>query len=38
MKTNVTEFGNFGYNLIPIGIYVSGEILQAKSDQLIGDI
>ena len=38
MTTIVTEFGKIIYNRLPMGMCNSGEILQAKSDELIGDI
>ena len=38
MTTIVTKFGNFRYNGILMGIFASGDIFQAKADDLIGDI
>ena len=38
MTTIVTEFGQFRYNLLPMGIYSSGGVFQAKVDELLGDI
>ena len=38
MMTIVTEFGIFRYNRLPIGMCASGDILQAKGDELLGDI
>ena len=38
MTTIVTEFGKFRYNRLPMGMCTSGDILQAKIDELIGDI
>ena len=37
--TNIyIEFGKSRYNGIPTGMWDLGDILQAKSDELIGDI
>ena len=36
--TIVTEFGKFRYNYLPMGMCASGDILQAKVDELLGDI
>ena len=33
----VIEFGKFTYNRIPMGVCVSGNILQAKVDNIPGD-
>ena len=38
MTTIVTEFGKFRYNRLPMGMCASGDIFQAKVDELIGDI
>ena len=38
MTIIVTEFDKFGYNGIPMGIYASREIFQAKVNELLGDI
>ena len=38
MTTIVPEFGKFGYNCLPMGMCASGNIFQAKVDELIGDI
>ena len=38
MTTIVTEFGKYRYNRLPIGLCTSGEIFQAKVDDLLGDI
>ena len=37
MTTIVTEFGEFGYNRLPMGMCASGEIFQSKVDKLLGD-
>ena len=37
MKTIVTEFGKFRYNLLPMVICASGDIFQYKVDELLGD-
>ena len=34
----VSEFGKFKYNRLPMGICASGDIFQAKVDELLGDI
>ena len=34
----VTEFGKFRYNRLPMGMRASGDIIQAKLDELLGDI
>ena len=34
----VTEFGKFGYNSLPMGMFDLGDIFQAKVDKLLGDI
>ena len=34
----VTEFGKFRYNRLPMGMCASGDIFQAKVDELIGNI
>ena len=36
--TIVTEFEKFGYNCLPMGMCAAGDILQAKVDELLGDI
>ena len=36
--TIVTKFGNFRYNGILMGICASGDIFQAKADDLLADI
>ena len=38
MKKNVTKLGKFRYNRLPMGMYASGNIFQAKVDELLGDI
>ena len=38
MTTIVTEFGNFEYNCLPMSMYASWDIFQAKADELLGDI
>ena len=38
MTKIVTEFGKFRYNCLPMGMCDSGDIFQAKVDELIGDI
>ena len=39
MTTIVTaEFGKFGYNCLPMEMRVSGDIFQAKVNELLGDI
>ena len=38
LTTIVTEFGKFRYNVLPIGLYVSSDIFQAKINELFGDI
>ena len=38
MATIVTEFGKFGYNRIPMGMCVSGDIFQSKVDEILYDI
>ena len=38
MTTIVTEFGKFRYNCLPMGMCASGDIFQAKVDELLGDI
>ena len=38
MTTIVTEFGIFRYNSLPMGMCASGDIIQAKVDNLISDI
>ena len=35
MTTIVTEFARFRYNRLPMGMYDSGDIFQAKVDELI---
>ena len=34
----VTEFGKFRYNFLPMGMSCSGDVFQAKIDELLGDI
>ena len=36
--TIVTEFGKFIYNRLPMGMCASGDILQARVDELLVDI
>ena len=38
MTAIVTEFGNYRYNVLPTGMCVSGDIFQAKVNELLGDI
>ena len=38
MTTIVTEFGEFKYNRLPMGICASGDIFQAKVDDPFGDV
>ena len=38
MKIIVTEFGKFRYNHLPLGMCASGDIFQAKADNLPGDV
>ena len=38
MTTIVTEFGKLRYNRLPMGMCASGDILQSKVDELLGDI
>ena len=38
MITKVSEFGEFRYNNIPIGMCAPGDISQAKVENLIGYI
>ena len=38
MTTIVTEFGKFVYNCLPMGMCTSGDIFQAKVDELLGDV
>ena len=38
ITTIVTEFGKFRYNVLPMGMCVSGDIFQAKVYDLLGDI
>ena len=38
MTTIVTEFGKFRYNCLPMGVCASGDIFQAKLEELIDDI
>ena len=38
MTTIVTGFGKFRYNRLPMGIWDSGDIFQAKLDKLLSDI
>ena len=32
------EFGRFQYNVLPMGIFMSGDIFQYKFNKLLGDI
>ena len=36
--TIVTEFGKFRYNHLPMGMWDSGDIFQAKVDKILSDI
>ena len=38
MTTIVTEFDKFKYNFLPMGVCASGNIFQAKVDELLDDI
>ena len=38
MTTIVIEFGKFVYNRLPMGMCTSGDIFQAKVDNIFGDI
>ena len=38
MTTIVNEFGRFRYNCFPMCMCASGDIFQAKVDELLGDI
>ena len=38
MTKIVTEFGEFKYNRLPMSMFASRYIFQAKVDELIGDI
>ena len=38
MTMIVTKFGKFRYNCLPMGMCASGDIFQAKVDDLFGDI
>ena len=38
MTTIVTEFGKYRCNVLPLGMCVSGDIFQAKVNELLGDI
>ena len=38
MTMIVTEFGKFWYNSLPMVMCASGDIFQAKVDELLGDI
>jgi hypothetical protein len=38
LTTNVTEFRKLRYNVLPMGMCCSGDVFQAKVDQLLGDI
>ena len=38
MTTIVINFGKFRYNRLPMGMCASGDIFQAKVDELLGDI
>ena len=38
MTMKFTEFSKFVYNCLPMGMCASGDIFQAKVDELLGDI
>ena len=38
MMRIVTEFGKFRYNILSMGMCASGDIYQAKVNDLLGDI
>jgi len=38
LTTIVTEFGKFRYNVLPMGLCISGDIFQAKVNELLRDI
>ena len=38
LTTIVTKFGKFRYNRVPMGLCASGDIFQAKLDEILGDI
>jgi Reverse transcriptase (RNA-dependent DNA polymerase). len=38
LPTIVTKFGNFRYNVLPMGMCCSGDVFQGKVDQLLCDI
>ena len=38
MTKIVTEFGEFKYNCLPMGMCASGGIFQSKVDKILGDI
>ena len=38
ITTIINEFGKFRYNKVLMGIFDSGDIFQAKLDDLMGDI
>ena len=38
LKTIITGFGKFRYNRVPMGLFASGDIFQAKVDELLSDI
>ena len=38
LTTIVTEFGKFRYNRVPMGMCTSGNIFQARVDELLSDI
>ena len=38
MTKIVTEFGKFRFNRLPMGMCSSGDIFQAKIDELLNDI
>ena len=38
MTTIFTEFGKFRYNCLPMGMCASGDIFQAKVDEILSDI
>jgi hypothetical protein len=38
LTTIITEFGKFRYYILPMSMCCSGDVFQAKVDQLLGDI
>ena len=38
LSTIITEFRKFRYNVLPKGLCISGDIFQAKVNELLGDI